>query len=184
MGAIIRAMVDDAPPPRPAGFWIRAVALAIDVVVFGLVQASLSAMATAMLGPAVEGVDSPHVAVILFTLLFTAVYTTVLHTVAGQTIGKSLVAIRVVDVDGAPLTLGASLLRYLSYFLSLMPLGFGYLVAALRRDKRALHDLIAGSRVERAGRPRRIVRRAAPSRASVPAGMEPARRPAGAEPEP
>jgi uncharacterized RDD family membrane protein YckC len=108
----------------------------------------------------------------------------VLHTLAGQTIGKSLVAIRVVDVDGAPLTLGASLLRYLSYFLSLMPLGFGYLVAALRRDKRALHDLIAGSRVERAARPRRIVRRAAPSRAPVPAALAAAARPAAVEPEP
>ena len=43
----------------------------------------------------------------------------------------------------------AALRRYLACYVSAIPLGFGFLVAALRRDKRALHDLIAGSRVER-----------------------------------
>jgi uncharacterized RDD family membrane protein YckC len=33
--------------------------------------------------------------------------------------------------------------------LSSVILGVGYLMAGLRRDKRALHDLIAGTRVER-----------------------------------
>jgi uncharacterized RDD family membrane protein YckC len=176
--------MDSALPARPAGFWIRAVALAIDAAVFALVQLSLEAIATAMLGPAVEGVESGHAAVPLFTLIFTAAYTTVLHTVAGQTIGKSLVGIRVVAADGAPLTAGPAFLRYLAYFISLIPLGFGYLVAGLRRDKRALHDLIAGSRVERLPRRRRVVRRPITPRppASVtppPAPPEPALRQAG-----
>src|SRR5919106_4273418 len=159
-GAIIRAM-DETGPPRPAGFWIRAVALAIDLVVFALVQASFAALATVLVGPAVDGIGGQHPSVALFTLLFTAVYMTVLHVVAGQTIGKNLVGIRVVGTDGALLTAGPALLRYLAYYLSLMPLGFGYLVAGLRRDKRALHDLIAGSRVEWLPR-RRAIRRAVP----------------------
>jgi uncharacterized RDD family membrane protein YckC len=150
--------------PRPAGFWIRAVALGIDLVVFALVQASFEAMATAMVGPEVDGVESAHTTVPLFTLLFTAAYTTVLHAVAGQTIGKSLVGIRVVSVDGGPLTAGPAFLRYLSYFVSLVPLGFGYVVAGLRGDKRALHDLIAGSRVERLPGRRRLGRRPPPAR--------------------
>jgi uncharacterized RDD family membrane protein YckC len=172
MDAIIRAM-DQALLLRPAGFWIRAVALAIDVLVFVLVQASFGWIAAAILGPPVEGVDSPHGSVGLFTVLFSAVYTTVLHTVAGQTIGKSLVGIRVVGVDGAPLSAGPAFLRYLAGFLSLIPLGFGFLMAGLRRDKRALHDLIAGSRVERVPRRRRVERRPV---AAHPAGtlQEPA----------
>ena len=45
--------MEASPPPRPAGFWIRAVALALDVVVFALVQISLDRIASAMTGPAV-----------------------------------------------------------------------------------------------------------------------------------
>lgn len=175
--------MDEASPPRPAGFWIRAVALGIDLVVFALVQFSFEAMATAMLGPGADGDGLQSPAALLFTLLFTAVYTTVLHAVTGQTIGKSLVGVRVLGTDGAPLTLGAAFLRYLAYFISLIPLGFGYLVAALRRDKRALHDLIAGSRVERTGSRRRPVRRPVPARAPVGTLQEPAvRHAADAEP--
>jgi uncharacterized RDD family membrane protein YckC len=117
--------------------------------------------------------------VALFTWLFTAVYFTVLHMVAGQTIGKSLVGIRVVGMDGALLTVGPALLRYLAGYLSALPLGFGFLVAGLRRDKRALHDLIAGSRVERLPARRRVVRR--PVVAPRPASgtlQDPAVRPA------
>ena len=175
--------MDQATPARPAGFWIRAVALALDVLVFLLVQASFKWMATAILGPEVEGVDSPHGSAGLFTLLFSAAYTTVLHTVAGQTIGKSLVGIRVVAVDGTPLTAGPAFLRYLAGFLSLLPLGFGFLMAGLRRDKRALHDLIAGSRVERRPRRRRFARRAVAPR-PVETLQEPAVTRADPEPGP
>jgi uncharacterized RDD family membrane protein YckC len=172
MGAIIPGM-DETTPARPAGFWIRAVALAIDLVIFAVVQVSFEAMAKTLMGSA-DGVDSAPGMVWLFTVLFTAVYTIALHTIAGQTIGKSLVGVRVVAVDGAPLTVGPSLLRYLAYFISLIPLGFGYLVAGLRRDKRAVHDLIAGSRVERLPRRRRVVRRPLPPRAPVGGLQEPA----------
>lgn len=166
--------MDEAPAPRPAGFWIRALALAIDGVVFGLVHASFSALATVLIGPGSEGDGGGHPSVLLFTLLFTAAYATVLHAVAGQTIGKSLVGVRVVALDGAPLTAGPALLRYLAYYISVIPLGFGFLVAALRRDKRALHDLIAGSRVERTAPRRRVIRRAVPVRPPVGTLQEPA----------
>ena len=166
--------MDEVTAVRPAGFWIRGAALAIDLVVFALVQLSFRALANAMLGPPVEGADSGQGVVMLFTLIFTAFYTITLHTVAGQTIGKSLVGVRVVGVDGAPLTAGPALLRYLAYFISLIPLGFGYLVAGLRRDKRAVHDLIAGSRVERVPRERRLLRRPLPERPPVGTLQEPA----------
>jgi uncharacterized RDD family membrane protein YckC len=171
--------MDEASPPRPAGFWIRAVALAIDLVVFALVERSFEAMATAMVGPSADG-ESPSGAATLFTLLFTAVYATVLHAVTGQTIGKMLVGVQVLGVDGAPLPVGAAFLRYLAGFISLIPLGFGFLVAALRRDKRGLHDLIAGSRVQRLPARRRLVRRAVPSRPPVGTLQDPAMRSAAA----
>jgi uncharacterized RDD family membrane protein YckC len=166
--------MDEVPASRPAGFWIRAGALAIDLVVFALVQASFGTLARLLMGPGPEGDGSPEPSVFFFTLLFTAAYTTVLHTVAGQTIGKSLAGIRVVGPDGALLTAGPALLRYLAYYISAIPLGFGFLVAALRRDKRALHDLIAGSRVERLPSRRRVARRAVTARPPVGTLQEPA----------
>jgi uncharacterized RDD family membrane protein YckC len=67
----------------------------------------------------------------------------------GQTVGKMLLRVRVVQVDGAPISLGQSLLRFIGYFVSYLTLLLGYLLAGFRSDKRALHDLIAGTRVVR-----------------------------------
>ncbi|HVG77088.1 MAG TPA: RDD family protein, partial [Patescibacteria group bacterium] len=169
--------MDDALTPRPAGFWIRAVALAIDAVVCAVVQASFSGLARLLGRSTGEGPESAGSTAFLFTLIFAAAYWTVLHAVAGQTLGKSVVGVRVVGTDGALLTFGPSLLRYLASVLSLATCGFGFLMAALRRDKRALHDLIAGSRVERLAAPRPMVRRV-----PRPAPAEPAPVPVGSSP--
>jgi uncharacterized RDD family membrane protein YckC len=138
-------------PTPPAGFWIRAVALLIDMLVWSLVRLSLDIVATGLGAQDVD--DSPFFQSTLgfFSLLFMALYTTVLHALDGQTLGKLAVGVRVVGVDGERLPFGAALLRWFALFLSLLPLGFGFIMAGLRRDKRALHDLIAGSRVERTG---------------------------------
>jgi uncharacterized RDD family membrane protein YckC len=139
----------DPGAARPAGFWRRALALAVDVVIFELVQFSFGVVAGRIWGAGVDDVPEFHVAVVAFTLLFTAVYTTVLHAWGGQTVGKALVGVRVVAADGGFLPLRAALLRHLAYVASIATLGFGYVMAGLRADRRALHDLLAGSRVER-----------------------------------
>lgn len=138
---------------RPAGFWIRVVAALVDLVIFALVQFSLGLVAGRAWGLDIDAGPVLHGMVLLFTLLFAALYTTVLHSMGGQTIGKLLVGVRVMGVDGEPLTAGAALLRWFACFVSLIPLGGGFLMAGLRRDKRGLHDLIAGSRVEQEARP-------------------------------
>lgn len=135
--------------PTPAGFWIRAVALVVDFALFAAVQFSLGFVAARLWGPDVEESAAFQAAILLFTGLFTAAYTTVLHAVTGQTVGKMVVGVRVVRADGAPLPVGAALLRYFAYYASVATLGLGFLMAGLRGDKRALHDLVAGSRVER-----------------------------------
>lgn len=134
---------------RPAGFWIRAAALVIDMAVLTLVDRSLGLVARRVWGTGVEDSAMLHSMTFLFTLAFAALYVTLLHAGTGQTIGKMVVRAHVVLVDGEPVPVGTSLLRFLAYFLSCATLGFGYLMAGLRRDKRALHDVIAGTRVER-----------------------------------
>ena len=158
--------MDGVLPTRPAGFWIRAVAFAIDAVLCLMVQASFAALGRLMLGSGEDAVARPTA--FFFTAIFAAAYWTTLHMVAGQTLGKSIVGVRVVGTDGALLTFGPAFLRYLASGVSLAIFGFGYLMAGLRRDKRALHDLIAGSRVERPIPPRPQIRRVVP-----PAPTEP-----------
>lgn len=143
-----------ASAARPAGFWIRAAAAVVDGLVASLVQFSLGFVAGSLWGSEVESSAAFQSTIVVFTLLFALLYTAVLHAGPGQTIGKMLVGVRVVALDGEPLGFGPALLRSLAYLVSLMPLGAGFLMAGLRRDKRALHDLLAGSRVERVPRRR------------------------------
>ena len=131
---------------RPAGFWIRAVAALIDFAVIGLVHLSFKLIGAKIVGPDVESLAAFRT---FFTLVFAGAYTTVLHALGGQTIGKVIVGVRVVVGDGEPPPLGTALLRYLAYFASAGIFTLGFVMAGLRRDKRALHDLIAGTRVER-----------------------------------
>ena len=133
---------------RAAGFWIRvlaaqAVLYAVGAMVFG----SRSSMAI-------------RVAAQVFGAMLVAVYPVFFHWRWGQTLGKMAVDIRVVTcrptattpgwlADGGPLTIGCAVVRQLASALSSAILGFGYVMVGLRRDRRALHDLIAGTRVER-----------------------------------
>ena len=138
---------------RPAGFWIRVVALVIDLVLVLLVQFSLKLVAMRGWGLHVDDASIFELTVAAFTAAFAGLYVTLLHATTGQTVGKLLVGARVVLVDGERVPVGAALLRSLAYFVSLATFGFGYLMAGLRSDKRALHDLLAGTRVERSAPP-------------------------------
>ncbi|MBI1736767.1 MAG: RDD family protein [Candidatus Rokubacteria bacterium] len=140
-----------------AGFWIRAIALVVDLIVLTIVQASFDVAASVVFGVDPERTLAVSSTVSFFTLVFAALYTTVLHATGGQTLGKRLVGVRVVALDGEPPLGGAAFLRWLAYFASFATLGFGFLMAGLRSDKRALHDLLAGTRVERVPRVRRDV---------------------------
>jgi uncharacterized RDD family membrane protein YckC len=150
---MIRGMTETPP----AGFWVRALAAALDVAIFFLVQASYGALAHLVWGTQVRDAWTLAPTLWTFTLVFSAAYTTVLHALFGQTIGKMIAGVRVVSgEDGVPPSFGASLLRYVAYSASCATLGLGYAMAALRHDKRALHDLIAGTRVERLPRARAV----------------------------
>jgi uncharacterized RDD family membrane protein YckC len=129
---------------HPAGFWVRLVAFAIDLVIIALAQLVLQVIAVARLGDRALG------AVGFFTFVFAVAYPTVLHAIAGQTVGKLAMRVRVVALDGGALPLGASFLRAVAFWASLaLTLGIGQIVGGLRKDKRAFHDLLAGSRAER-----------------------------------
>ena len=156
---------------RPAGFWIRAIAALIDFAVFGLVQLSFRLIGAKIVGPDAESVASFRPIATFFTFVFAGAYTTVLHALGGQTIGKLIVGVRVVVGDGELPPLGTAFLRHLAYFASVAICALGFVMAALRADKRALHDLIAGTRVERQPKPDAVEPALPPLPAETPAGF-------------
>jgi uncharacterized RDD family membrane protein YckC len=132
---------------RPAGFWIRFVAVLIDGVVLIIAQGILFAAGSIVwggmdAGMAVRGVTS------FYSSIIGAGYSIVFHWQWGQTLGKMALQIRVVRMDGGPLSFGQSAGRYFATILSALILGIGFLMAGARSDKRALHDLLAGTRVQ------------------------------------
>jgi uncharacterized RDD family membrane protein YckC len=75
----------------------------------------------------------------------------VAFTAGGQTLGKMVAGIRVVQADAeGTLDLGRAFLRTLMWVALAVPAGLGFLSALFSRDHRGLHDRFAGTRVVRA----------------------------------
>lgn len=135
-----------APALRPAGFWIRLLAVMIDGLWMTLVSGALlfvGGWPPEQLGMTLAAVANLGLTV-LVPILGWALF--------GATPGKRLCGLRVV-VDGAPerkgIGVGKALLRWIGYAVSSAILGIGFLMIAFDRDKRGLHDRIAGTRVVR-----------------------------------
>jgi len=77
------------------------------------------------------------------------VYGSVLHALRGQTLGKMLFGIRLVDRGGGPPALWVCVLRGLISLISLAALGLGFLLVPFARRRRALHDLLSATCVVR-----------------------------------
>ncbi|MFE4130016.1 RDD family protein [Peribacillus sp. YIM B13482] len=70
----------------------------------------------------------------------------------GYTVGKRILGIRIVRVDGKKLGIGTMLMRnFVATLVYAVTLGIGYIVSAfmvgLRKDHRSIHDFIAGTYV-------------------------------------
>jgi uncharacterized RDD family membrane protein YckC len=142
-----RPTAPQSPMVHPAGFWIRFVAIIVDGLCLALVQWVLGFVIVALF----FGAPSTLAAIVglyTFNVLLGSIYPVIFHWRWGQTLGKMAMHIRVVTIAGGPLSLGAAIIREIGYWVSLFTLCIGYLMAAFRSDKRALHDLMAGTRVE------------------------------------
>ena len=83
---------------------------------------------------------------------------------SGRTFGMALLGLRVVHRSGAGLSPARAIIRTVAFPLSFLLLGLGFLGIVLQPQRRALHDLLAGSAViydwdARAARLRFLARR-------------------------
>ncbi|MBI2334658.1 RDD family protein [Candidatus Daviesbacteria bacterium] len=124
-----------------AGFWIRFVAALLDSVII-LVLSVIVSTVFAVIKLAAMGS--------LMQLVLTIGYYVWYQSRTGQTLGKKVMKIKVVNAAGTTPSLGTFALReILGKLASGLILGIGYLMVAWDSKKQGLHDKIASTYVVR-----------------------------------
>jgi len=128
-----------------AGFWYRLLATIIDSIIIAIVTVPLSFV---IIGneafTSTSFISGPGD--FLINWVAPSIYVIVFWIYRGATPGKIVLNIRIVDSrTGGPLSMGQSILRYLSYFISMIPLFLGYIWVAFDSRKQGWHDKIAGT---------------------------------------
>lgn len=126
---------------NPAGFWARLGANLLDGLIIGIPLSIISFLISG------NWQDTPITSLgnILYSILVPVLWT-------GYTVGKKILGIRIVKVDGSKLGYGAMILRVLvGGLVYALTFGIALIVSAfmvgIREDKRAIHDFIAGTYV-------------------------------------
>lgn len=146
---------------RVAGFWHRLLAAGVDVAVIAPV-----AVLTTWLAGAITGIRPPASVDIWLDLVLSsdpsvylalqlsvavaAVYVMVFQIVAGRTLGMRLLGLHIIDVYGDTPSPARALLRTVGYVGAVATLMLGFFWIAIDREKRGLHDWLAGTYVIRA----------------------------------
>lgn len=129
------------------GFWPRVGATIIDSIIMLVITSPL--MIAIYGGDYFTGNDLSLVcgpADFLVTWVLPAVATILFWMYKQATPGKLAVSARVVDArTGNPPTLGQSIIRYLGYFVSMLPLFLGIIWVAFDPRKQGWHDKLAGT---------------------------------------
>ena len=130
---------------EPAGFCTRALAATIDTVLLLAVTVPLMWLAY---GEKVARFDDIRPWSLAINWLLPFAVAVMCWWIFGATPGKIAMAIHIVDAkSGAPVSLGQCVLRWFGYLLSTLPLGLGFLWAAIDSDQQGWHDKLARTRV-------------------------------------
>jgi uncharacterized RDD family membrane protein YckC len=85
--------------------------------------------------------------IILVTAIFALVYYVTYWSKSGQTLGKSMLGIKVVDQAGSPPSTGKAILRFVGYLISAVVFSLGFVWIAFDQKRQGWHDKIAGTYV-------------------------------------
>ncbi len=132
-----------------AGFWIRTGAAIIDTIVVFIIIAPIL---TAIYGTEYWVSDSFAQGVwdILFNYILPAIAIIVFWVYKSATPGKMATKLTIVDAKtgGKPST-GQFIVRYLGYYVSMLPLFLGIIWVGIDKRKQGWHDKLAGTVVIR-----------------------------------
>ncbi|HJZ01722.1 MAG TPA: RDD family protein [Streptosporangiaceae bacterium] len=133
-----------------AGFASRFIAFvfdsAISIGIFMLVLSAASYAASVLTGSSIHW-NRGDLWVVLAFFGWEFFYYAYFWTASGKTPGMTLLGVQVVGQDGSNVGTRRGLVRTLAFPLSFLLLGLGFAGILLGRDRRALHDSIAGTEV-------------------------------------
>lgn len=127
--------------PLHAGFWRRCGASFIDAAILTLPALALAPFLTGA-WERIGWIEAIATGWLYYGLLHASKWQ--------ATPGKRLIGIKVTDTGGQRISFLRSTGRYFASLVSAIILGIGYLMAAFTRERRALHDYMAGTVVVRA----------------------------------
>jgi len=136
-----------------AGFGIRLGAYLLDSMILGVIVMLPAGFIIKIVAGKAPGLLLPlSILIFLLVMAVSVAYLVIPWAGSGATPGKKILHLQITRDDGpAPLGYGKALLRILGYAISSLILGIGFLMALFTPDKKALHDMIAGTRVIRKG---------------------------------
>ena len=149
---VARLLRRDAPAQRPhfGGAVSRFVAYAVDLGVstgvFMLALAAVSFAASIITGHSISWNRNDLPVAILF-VVWEFVYFAYSWGASGKTLGMALLGVKVVAADGTQAGPRRAVIRTLAFPLSFLLFGLGFTGILFQRDRRALHDMIAGTAV-------------------------------------
>lgn len=162
-----------------AGFVSRFVAYVIDsgtsTGLFMLVLITISFAASVLTGHAIDwSRNDTAVTICYFGWLF--LYYAYSWAANGKTFGMAVLGVRVVGQDGGPAGARRAVIRTLAFPLSFLLCGLGFAGILVGRERRALHDVIAGTAVvytwqARAARLRFLAREEVARSTAMPGGL-------------
>jgi uncharacterized RDD family membrane protein YckC len=128
---------------NPVGFWKRLGAYLLDSLIVSTPLYLFQSLAGLEENVAVSAV------IFILSLLYSVLVPVYWH---GYNVGKRIVGIRIVKVNGEKLGIGAMIMRSLvASLVYALTLGIGVIISAImvgtRKDKRAIHDFLAGTYV-------------------------------------
>jgi len=94
-----------------------------------------------------EGSSALELLTILCLLVFSIVYYIGFWSNDGQTMGMTVVGLKVVRMDGSGLSVGRALLRYIGYIINAILFSIGFLWTAFDPKRQGWHDKLAGTLV-------------------------------------
>lgn len=151
-----------ARPVQYAGFWLRFVALIIDLIVLGVIGFIVTipfagmGMAVFMRGRAPMSPQelAPLFAamgrLLLIRFVINWLYYALLESSSWQaTLGKKALGLEVTDMEGRRIGFGRASGRFFGKIISSLILLIGFAMAGFTEKKQALHDMLAGCLVIR-----------------------------------
>lgn len=128
---------------KPAGFWIRFVATTIDSLIIAIIGFVLSYIFQDSPGD-IDNSTSANIFEFVYSVVF------IIYLTASKykgTPGKLIVGIQVLSIYHEKIGIGRSIGRFFATILSGIIFYIGFIMAGFTEDKKALHDMICGTRV-------------------------------------